>query len=337
MSSVAGSTGVVSTFDPSSFEVVWRDIPGFSAYQASNLGTIRHKRIGRYSRLYEVKTSLGSYLRVSAISDDGRFRSKEVHHLVCLAFHGEPPSEDHEVNHDDGNKHNNLPGNLEWSTRGDNLKHAYKTGLRKENRRVDVFDHNECSRISFYSMNELARAFNVSPRSVWTLITNHTEKRYNDRFTFEFVNPEGVVANKHARVRSVKALDYVNRKLYMANDLGQLELHTGVKRNTIYYSLVRGKIELVKGFVFLYDDSGIDFPAYTEEQVKASLLTKNGKNTALKVTDTLTNTTEVYGGFPDLVKAFGLKHPNEIRRKMDETGKYRHYLIESITSSSPKA
>ena len=45
---------------------------------------------------------------------------------VALAFHGDPPSDDHEAAHADGNVANNRPGNLEWSTRlkiSDNARH----------------------------------------------------------------------------------------------------------------------------------------------------------------------------------------------------------------------
>lgn len=329
MSSAMGDIGVVS-FDPESFTVIWKDIPGFSSYEASNLGTIRHKRIGRIANIYEVDTSVGSYLRTSAMGDDDKTRSKEVHYLVCAAFNGAQPTPDHEVNHINGNKHCNLPTNLEWLTRGDNLKHAYKEGLRKENRRVEVYDHKDGVTVEYYSMAELARSLHVGKNQVWTIVTNHKTKPYHGRYTFKFVNPEGVKSNKHARVKAVKALDYSTRKLIVANDLAQMELLCGVKRGTIYYNLTRGKTELVRGHVFLYMDSTLPFPSYTEEQIVASLKPSNGRNNAIKVTDTLSNTTEVYASFPDFAKAIGVKHPDTIRRQLKPDGLYQHYLIEKL-------
>lgn len=44
-----------------------------------------------------------------------------VHRIVAFAFHGEPPSEYHVVDHIDTNRRNNRPENLRWVTRLENV------------------------------------------------------------------------------------------------------------------------------------------------------------------------------------------------------------------------
>ena len=44
-----------------------------------------------------------------------------VHRIVAMAFHGEPPTKDHVVDHIDTNKKNNRPENLRWVTRFENV------------------------------------------------------------------------------------------------------------------------------------------------------------------------------------------------------------------------
>jgi hypothetical protein len=47
--------------------------------------------------------------------------SARVHRIVALAFHGEPPTKEHVVDHIDTNKRNNRPENLRWVTRLENV------------------------------------------------------------------------------------------------------------------------------------------------------------------------------------------------------------------------
>ena len=44
-----------------------------------------------------------------------------VHRIVASAFHGEPPTKEHVVDHIDTNKRNNRPENLRWVTRLENV------------------------------------------------------------------------------------------------------------------------------------------------------------------------------------------------------------------------
>lgn len=47
--------------------------------------------------------------------------SVRIHRIVATAFHGEPPTKKHVVDHIDTNKQNNRPENLRWVTRLENI------------------------------------------------------------------------------------------------------------------------------------------------------------------------------------------------------------------------
>lgn len=52
------------------------------------------------------------YLEIAAV---------RIHRIVATAFHGEPPTKEHVVDHIDTNKQNNRPENLRWVTRLENI------------------------------------------------------------------------------------------------------------------------------------------------------------------------------------------------------------------------
>jgi hypothetical protein len=67
----------------------------------------------------------------------------KIHRLVAQYFvpnHNDLP----EVNHKDGDKSNTHYTNLEWCTRSDNVKHAYRTGLMRP---VHPYEHENYRRL----------------------------------------------------------------------------------------------------------------------------------------------------------------------------------------------
>lgn len=66
---------------------------------------------------------------ITSLRVDGKRKTFAIHRLLALAFIPNP-SNLGEVNHIDGNKLNNALDNLEWTTRGANIKHAYDNNLR---------------------------------------------------------------------------------------------------------------------------------------------------------------------------------------------------------------
>lgn len=76
------------------------------------------------------------YKMVFLKNDQGISKWQYVHRLVAAHFIT-IPDVDKElwVNHKDGNKSNNNVDNLEWTTISENIKHAYRTGLKSYNRK----------------------------------------------------------------------------------------------------------------------------------------------------------------------------------------------------------
>jgi HNH endonuclease/NUMOD4 motif len=118
----------------------WLPVVGYEGlYEVSDAGRIR--RVGRAARsgngrgggariglIQKPQPRPGGYLSVQ-LWKDGKVRNFLVHVLVAKTFIG-PAPKGMEVNHDDGDKSNCALSNLEYLTRADNMKHAYRTGLR---------------------------------------------------------------------------------------------------------------------------------------------------------------------------------------------------------------
>ena len=116
-------------------EEIWKDIAGFEGYyQVSNFGCIKtlerivpfgnQERIVK-SRIRKAKNKSNGYLQVALYGYEKKEIDRYVHRLVAFAFcKGYFKGAD--VNHKDGNKHNNNSENLEWCSRSENQLHSYK-------------------------------------------------------------------------------------------------------------------------------------------------------------------------------------------------------------------
>ena len=101
----------------------WKMVVGYEGiYQVSSEGRIKNA----YGHILKPDTARNGYKRVKFF-DKKKFL---VHRLVAIAFIPNPQNKE-VVNHKNGIKTDNRVGNLEWSTWGDNERHAYALGLKR--------------------------------------------------------------------------------------------------------------------------------------------------------------------------------------------------------------
>ena len=109
---------------------IWRWISGYEGdYQESNYGRTKSFQYNEPRIMVPIMNQKG-YLRVK-LHKNGVDKTYSVHILVGRTFVPNPEGKP-EINHIDGNKFNNFAENLKWSTRTENIRHAFETGLQKQ-------------------------------------------------------------------------------------------------------------------------------------------------------------------------------------------------------------
>jgi hypothetical protein len=105
---------------------MWRDIPGYTGYQASGHGRIRSVDRTVNGRQYggmvlASRLSNKGYALVNVRADDGPIRTCSVHVLVLLAFEGPRPADKPITRHlNDDKADNRWPENICYGTRPEN-------------------------------------------------------------------------------------------------------------------------------------------------------------------------------------------------------------------------
>lgn len=167
---------------------VWKPIRNYEeSYEVSNLGRVRSK--DRYTPTWNGRVFKKGVLKTLKEDKDGYFKvwlsknSKKkpffVHRLVAEAFIDNPDNLP-VVNHIDGDKKNNRVENLEWCTRSQNDKHAFKLGIRKPtdggtSKRVLRMSPKDGSVKIYESISAAARDLGVSVQSISMCANGHTK------------------------------------------------------------------------------------------------------------------------------------------------------------------
>lgn len=168
----------------------WKEIKGNrEIYEVSTCGNVRTKNRegarGRHIKghvLAQHDNSNG-YPRCD-MNIDGKQRSYLVHRLVAKLFIPNPENKP-DVNHKNGNKHDNSVENLEWCTKSENEKHAWKIGLKYDTATkgelhgmhklsqddVEYIRKNHVRKGGVLKTRELAKMFNVNPQTITEIVS----------------------------------------------------------------------------------------------------------------------------------------------------------------------
>lgn len=113
---------------------VWKEIPNATAYEVSNAGRIKSKKIRRYKGHMLKTFDNGSGYQFVYLYN-GEYKKKYyIHRLVALCFIPNPYKKPC-VNHIDNNPSNNKVENLEWCTKKENTDWMIKQGRAKRTKR----------------------------------------------------------------------------------------------------------------------------------------------------------------------------------------------------------
>lgn len=177
-------------------------IDGYPNYITNKEGTVINRITGR---VLKTGDNNSGYPTVN-LYNNGKRETKSIHRIVAKTF-VDGYRDGMEVNHKDGDKHNNHIDNLEWMSHSENELHAYQTGLKHgPNRRaVRVIESGEV----FESINECARAIGGCDANIGRCL--HGRQNNHRGLTFEFA--DACEINAKADGNSV-SVNRVNRKHY---------------------------------------------------------------------------------------------------------------------------
>lgn len=164
----------------------WKEIQGFeNEYLISNYGRIKSKtRVYHCGTNHSVQKTIeehilhvffrkDKYVGVT-LKKNGKSFSREIHRLVAEAFIPNQEKKE-QINHKDGDKHNNKVDNLEWITRSENALHSYfKLGNIKYKRNFSEQEIKEIKGLYLQgqSKNQLAKQYFCSRTTIKRIIEN---------------------------------------------------------------------------------------------------------------------------------------------------------------------
>lgn len=175
---------------------IWLPVVGYEGfYEVSSEGRVRSlDRIVKKwngeravpTRLLSLSENSHGYLSIT-LCKDGKAETKTVHRIVAEAF---IPNNNHypQINHINGNKHDNRVENLEWCSASQNVQHAYDS-LKRD---IGPSRYIQCveTQIVYRSCREAGRKTGLRYQNIWRCAKGTLQTTGGYHFKF-YNNDEG--------------------------------------------------------------------------------------------------------------------------------------------------
>ena len=142
-----------------------KPVTNYPNYTISSTGELKNKR----GLSLKFKLGASGHYRVGLRNNTGKQYTYFVHRLVANEFLTNPNNLP-QINHIDGNKHNNNILNLEWCTPSENCQHAWDNDLvlnpTKPKKKVEQYSLNGEHIATYNSLNEAKRETGIDNSSI---------------------------------------------------------------------------------------------------------------------------------------------------------------------------
>lgn len=165
----------------------WKIVDEAPDYEVSVFGDIRRRIAkGNSPAGHILSPKIGGHgYRQVGLSVDGKVITRNIHRLVCIAFHGTPPEKGLQAAHKNGDRLDNRACNLRWLTPSENQKekriHGTMPDQKGENSHKAILNDEAVAIIRSTKryngvLPDLAKRFGVSENTVMQLRTRGCRK-----------------------------------------------------------------------------------------------------------------------------------------------------------------
>lgn len=184
-----------------------------------------------------------------------------LHRLLCSTFIVEPSlGTKLHVNHRDGDKKNFSLLNLEWMTPSQNCNHAYRSGLREENRRVVLKDIVTGEVKEFVSIGACAKHLGKGPSSPFRYLSTKPNAPYLGRYdlVYKGCSFNGFAVEDFGKVfkeltRSIIAISIQTEDAVVYGSANQASRILGIRRKDISKQATEN-LSGINGYRFIWTD-----------------------------------------------------------------------------------